>query len=202
MLKLYWATRTRAGRPLWLLEELGVPFELVKLDMTKGEHKTPAYKKIHPLGALPALVDGDTAMFESAAICAYLADKFPDRGLAPAPGTPARAAYEQWLFFAMATLEEPVFRVFQHTMLLPEEKRSAATADEARKRFAQLAQVLSDALEGREFLVGEKLSAADVVVGSILTWANFMGLLEGYPRLLEYVGRLAERPAFVRANQV
>ncbi|MET0152909.1 MAG: glutathione S-transferase N-terminal domain-containing protein, partial [Candidatus Binatia bacterium] len=90
-MKLYYARQTRASRARWMLEEIGEPYELVRLDLSKGEHKRPEYLKIHPHGAVPALVDGETAMFESAAICAYLADKFPAKGFAPPPTSAARA---------------------------------------------------------------------------------------------------------------
>jgi glutathione S-transferase len=84
-MKLYFAPRTRAVRPRWLLEELGVPYELVKLDPSKQENKTPAFLALHPFGEIPVLVDGDVTLFESAAICLYLADRFPEKNLAPPP---------------------------------------------------------------------------------------------------------------------
>jgi len=92
-MKLYYSPQTRAGRPRWLLEEIGAPYEIASLDLKKGEHKQPEYMKIHPHGAVPALIDGDLALFESAAICMYLADKYPEKKLAPALGTPARGEH-------------------------------------------------------------------------------------------------------------
>jgi len=200
MVKLYWAPRTRSSRPRWMLEELGVPYELVRVDMQKAEHKSPEHRKVHPLGAVPALVDGEVTMFESAAICAYLADKHAYQRLTPTLGTPARAAYEQWLFFAMATFEEPLVKMFLHTMLLPPEQRSARAADEARARAREVVKVLDDALADRPYLLGAEFSAADVVVGSLVSWSAFMGVLEGFPRVQEYLGRLVERPAFVASQ--
>jgi len=199
-MKLYYAPQTRAVRPRWLLEEIGAPYTLVRLDMSKGEHKMPEYVKIHPHGAVPALVDGDVTMFESAAICAYLADKFPEKRLAPPVGSPARAPYYQWLIYSMATLEPPVLQVFSHTVMLPEAERSAAAAEEGRAKFGQIADVLTQALEGKSFLLGEQFSAADVMIGSTLIWGQMLGLLNDYPVLAAYVGRLAGRPAFQRAH--
>jgi len=199
-MKLYYAPQTRAVRPRWLLEEIGAPYTLVRLDMSKGEHKTPEYVKIHPHGAVPALVDGKVTMFESAAICAYLADKFPEKRLAPPVGSPARAPYYQWIIYSMATLEPPVLQVFSHTVMLPEAERSAAAAEEGRAKFGQIAPVLTQGLEGKSFLLGEQFSAADVMVGSTLIWGQMLGLLNEYPVLAEYVGRLAGRPAFQRAQ--
>ncbi|MBI3783230.1 MAG: glutathione S-transferase family protein [Deltaproteobacteria bacterium] len=199
-MKLYHSAQSRSVRPRWLLEELGVPYELVRLNFGNQEHKAPEYMKIHPHGAVPALVDGDIKMFESAAICLYLADKYADKGLAPKIGTPARAAYYQWMVYSMATLEPPIIQIFMNTVMLPEEQRSAKAVEEAKKSFTTIAAVLEQALAGRSFLLGDQFSAADVMVGSTLGWAQFMGVLEGHPTLQAYVARLSERPAFQRAQ--
>ncbi len=199
-MKLYHSSQSRSVRPKWLLEELGVPYEIVRLDLKAGEHKRPGYLKIHPHGAVPALVDGDLAMYESAAICMYLADKFPEKRLAPPVGTPARGLYYQWMVYCMATLEPPVLDVFLNTIQLPEAERSAARAEAGRKNFATVADVLSAALTGKTYLLGEQFSAADVMIGSTLGWSQFMGLLANHPALQAYVQRLSERPAFQRAQ--
>jgi glutathione S-transferase len=199
-MKLYYAPQTRATRPRWMLEEIGVPYELVRLQLSKGEHKQPEYLKIHPHGAVPAYSDGEVTMFESAAICAYLADKFPDKRLAPPLGSPQRGLYYQWLVYSMATMEPPVLKVFLNTRMLAEEKRSPAVAEEGRAQWKDVARVVQQAVEGKTFLLGEQFTAADVMVGSILGWSGFMGLLEGFAGLQAYVGRLTSRPAFKRAN--
>ena len=199
-MKLYYAPQTRAARPRWLLEEIGAPYELVTLDMSKGEHKKPDYMKLHPHGAVPTFVDGDLTLFESAAICAYLADKFPDEQLAPPVGTPARGLYYQWMHYAMATLEPPIVEIFLHTVLLPEADRKPAVVEDAKKRFAEVARVLDQALAGRTYILGEQFSAADVMIGSTLAWGQFMGVLAGHPTLEQSVARIAARPAFQRAN--
>lgn len=199
-MQLYYAPQTRAGRPRWLLEEIGAPYELIPVDLAKGEHKSPAHLKIHPHGAVPAFRDGDLTMFESAAICAYLADKFPDRGFAPPPGTPARGLYYQWMFYAMATLEPPVLQVFLHTRMLPEGQRLPALAEQGRTRFAETARVLGATLDGKSFLLGEQFSAADVMIGATSIWAGAMGLLAEHPTLIAYCERLQARPAYQRSR--
>ena len=199
-MKLYYAPQTRATRPRWMLEEIGAPYELVRLQLSKGEHKRPEYLKIHPHGAVPAYSDGEVTMFESAAICAYLADKFPDKRLAPPVGSAERGLYYQWLVYSMATMEPPVLKVFLNTRMLAEEKRSPAVAEEGRAQWKDVARVLQQAVEGKAFLLGEQFTAADVMVGSILGWAGFMGLLDGFPGLQTYVERLTSRPAFKRAT--
>jgi glutathione S-transferase len=199
-MKLYHNPRSRSARPRWLLEEIGEPFEIVQLDMTKGEHKTPEYLKIHPHGVVPALVDGDLKLMESSAICMYIADKYPQKRMAPPVGTPARGLYYQWMVYCIATLEPPVLQIFLNTVMLPEEKRSPTAVEEARKTFAGVAAVLSQALTGKPYLLGNDFSAADVMIGSTLAWGSFMGLLEGQPLLVDYVKRLSERPAYQRAQ--
>lgn len=199
-MKLYYARQTRAGRPRWMLEEIGVPYELVRVDLSKRQHKTPEYLAIHPHGAVPAFADGELTMFESAAICAYLADKFSDKGFAPPIASPERGLYYQWLVYSMATLEPPVVRIFLNTRMLPEEKRSAAAVEEGRAQWQQVAQTLEAAVMGKSYLVADRFSAADVMVGSIAGWAGFLGLLEGFPGLRAYSDGLAARPAFKRAN--
>ena len=199
-MKLYYAPQTRAGRPRWLLEEIGAPYELVRIDLSTGEQKKPEYLEIHPHGAVPALVDGDLAMFESAAICMYLADKFPEKRLAPPIGTPARGRYYQWMVYTMATLEPAVMQIFLNTVMLPEAERSPAAAEKGRAMFAERVRVLEQALTGRTFILGEQFSAADVMIGSTLVWAGMMGLIGSYPQIQAYVNRLSERPALQRAR--
>jgi glutathione S-transferase len=199
-MKLYHSPRSRSVRPRWLLEEIGEPYDIVRLDLSKGEHKEAGYLEIHPHGAVPGFTDGDLSMFESSAICMYLADKFPQKRLAPQVGTPARGLYYQWMVYSIATLEPPVLQVFLHTIMLPEEQRSEAQANEGRQKFGDVARVLGQALGTKPFLLGEQFSAADVMIGSTLAWGAFMGLLEGQPVLQDYVKRLTERPAYQRAQ--
>src|SRR5580765_1002689 len=119
MLTLYHSAQSRSVRPRWLLEEAGAPYALVRLSLQAGDHKKPEFLKINPNGAVPALVDGDVALFESAAICQYLADRFPEKRLAPPVGTPARGYYYQWIHFAMCTIEPPLVTIFLHTVMKP-----------------------------------------------------------------------------------
>ncbi len=200
MLKLYYASQTRAGRPRWLLEEIGAPYELVRLELPKGDQKKPEYLKINPNGTVPALVDGDLALFESAAICQYLADKFPDKRLAPPIGTPARARYYQWIHFAMSGLEPPLLTIFMHTVMKPEAQRLPVLVDEARTQLKQVLGVLDQALAGRTTIVGDEFTAADVMIASTLGWARMMGLIgTDQPNVTAYLDRMLARPAMQRA---
>jgi glutathione S-transferase len=199
-MKLYYAPQTRATRPRWLLEEIGAPYELVRLDLSKGEHKKPDYLEIHPHGVVPALVDGELALYESSAICMYIADRFPDKKMAPPPGSPDRGRYYQWMVYAMATLEPPVAQYAVHTRFAPEEKRIPHLAEEGKAKALEATAVLERALTGRQFLFGDELSAADVMIGSLLIWADRLGLASERPALQGYIARLKERPAFKRAQ--
>jgi glutathione S-transferase len=192
-LTLYFVPQTRATRPRWVLEELAVPYELVQLDPSKGETRTEAYRELHPLGHVPALKDGEQVLVESAAICMHLADRFPEKGLAPAPGTAERGRYYQWILFAMTTVEPPLVTIFESRIgrrAHPPEVLAAAEA-----RLKDVGQVVEAALGESPFILGDRFSAADVVLGATLSWGLRMKVLEGFPRISAYAARLMERPA-------
>ncbi len=184
---LYYAFPSRAVKVRWLLEELGVPYQLTRFDLAAGEHQTSAYRKIHPLAQVPALVDGPTTLFEAGAICVYLADRYRDIPLAPAIDAPDRAVYLQWVFFSIDSLETPFLDWVK-------------TGNETSKdRFLASARVLDEVLGDRPYLLGD-FSAADCLVGSPLGWARKMGRLDDVPQLLAYHRRLVARPASKRSR--
>lgn len=198
-MKLYFAPQTRATRPRWLLEELGVPYELVNVDLEKGEHRQIPYLRVHPLGKVPVLVDGDVTVFESIAICMYIADKFIEKKLAPALGTPERAQYYQWMLYAASTLEPAIAEYGNHTQYLPEEKRNPEIAAQAKERALAAIKVVEHAMLGKMYLIGEKFGAADVVLGSVMRWADSMKLLQGAPDLASWLYELKSHAAFKKA---
>lgn len=198
-MKLYYARFTRAGRVRWLLEEAGAPYELERLDMRAGDHKATSYLAIHPHGVVPALEIDGFVLYESVAICLHLADLLPDAHLAPAVGTPDRALYYQWMVYANATLEPPIHQYASHTRFLPEDRRVAAVAEDAQGKVRHALTNLERVLSGRETLL-EAFSAADIIIGGMLMWAKSMGLVAGFPVLLRYCDRLAQRPAYKRSN--
>ncbi|NVJ24897.1 MULTISPECIES: glutathione S-transferase family protein [Myxococcus] len=195
-MKLYFAPRTRATRPRWLLEELEVPYELVKLDLSKQENRTPAHLALHPFGEVPVLVDGDVTLFESPAICLYLADRFPEKRLAPPPASSERGPYLQWLLFAEVTLEPLVLEQYRNAQL-PDEHQADLSKQLA--RLDEVLTVIDTRLDGREFVAGASFTAADLVLASILHLANTMKLLERHSRLVDYVVCQTRRPAIRRA---
>jgi len=199
MITLYHASQSRSIRPRWMLEEIGTPYELVRVNLSTGEQRKPEFLKINPNGTVPALVDGDLALFESAAICQYLADRFPEKRLVPT-ALATRGHYYQWIHFAMSTLEPPAVTIFLHTVMKPETERLPQVVGPAREQLRASLAVLDHALQGRAFLVGDELTTADIMVGSTLAWAQMLGLLDaGMARTAKYLGRLMGRPAFQRA---
>ena len=189
-MKLYFAPRTRANRPRWMLEELGVPYEIVPVDLAAKENREPGYLRIHPLGEVPALVDGDVTVFESIAICMYLADRCSERGLAPPASSPLRAPYYQWLLLCPSMIEPAISRWSQHSGEVTEAER-----EKARTRFADVAELFTRVLAVGPYMLGDSFSTVDVIVGSNLRWARSVGLLEGRDALSGYVDRLLARPA-------
>ena len=196
---LYFAPGTRATRIAFLLEELGVPWEKVTLDLAQREHKAADYLALNPNGVVPTLKDGDTVIFESVAIALHLADRFAEKGLAPPPDSPLRGRYLSWMVWSMTTLEPPIGDVYLERMK-PAEQQSAAAVDAALARFRSSAQVLEGELTG-PYLLGDSLSAADVMVGCVLAFAGMLGMLDGHPSLRDYVARITARPAYRRAMQ-
>ncbi len=201
MLKLYYAARTRAVRPRWLLEEMGIPYELVRLNMAEVEKTHPQYVKLHPHGAVPTLQDGDLTLIESGAICQYLTEKFHDRMMAPLPGAPHRALYLQWMFYCPATFEGPFTQLFQQTRGLPENERTPGLADKLRADFGEVLAFLERSLEGKQYLLGDEFSAADIMLGHSLLNAKRYEMLHNLPNLDRYLTTLAARPARQRATQ-
>ena len=198
-MKLYHSAQSRSVRPRWMLEEIGQPYELATLNLQAGDQKKPEYLKLNPNGTVPTLVDGDVVLYESAAICQYLADKFPDKKLAPAIGTPSRGLYYQWIHYAMSGVEPPAVTIFLHTMIKPEAERIPVLVDEARKQLAAAVKVVDAALAGREYLLGSQFSAADVMMGSTLNWCQMMGMAGPETgNVTAYLGRLNARPAAQR----
>jgi glutathione S-transferase len=193
-IELFYTPRTRASRPRWLLEELELPYTLHPVDLMAGERNLT-----HPLGAVPSIRIEDSVLIESGAICHWLTDRFPDKGLAPALEDPLRIRYEQWMYFTPGTLEPPAFDILLHTYLLPEAQRVAAVVPFARHCYDRVLEVLSDELDHHGFLLGTEFSTADIMLATTLNWLP--DLLEPYPVLQAYVTRATARPAWQRAQR-
>lgn len=192
-MKLYGFAGTRSQRALWGLNEVDADFEYVSVNLLAGEHKRPEFLRINPAGRVPVLVDGDQIIPESAAIVLYLAHKYPEKALLPVD-LKERAQVYRWTLFAVTELEQPLWRMTRHSFLYPPDKRSPADIALAREDFATMAEVLDQHLEGREFIVGDRLTVADCVTVYLMDWANEVHLLDAFPRLQAYLERLYARP--------
>ena len=184
---------TRSLRALWGLTELGAEFEFEVVNLLAGEHQRPEFLRLNPAGRLPVLVDGDLVIPESAAIVLYLAEKYPQGRLLPAD-LKGRAEVYRWVMFAMTELEQPLWRITRNTFLLPEEKRVPQDVPLAREDFTRMATVFERHMEGRTFIVGDAITAADCVTAYLMDWANEQGLLEEKPNLQAYLKRMYDRP--------
>lgn len=193
MLKLYGSGTSRWVRPLWLLRELGVPFEAITLDRAGGALDTPAFRALSPGGKIPVLVADGQPIRESGAILVYLADRFADRGLIPAPGTLARAHHDQWLFAVTAELEPPIWLLHRQRKYAEGGEGVAALAAE---KIAAALGPFRAALSERPFLTGAALAVADIPLVHLLTWQVMRPVLADDPLLTAYRDRLTARPAF------
>ena len=141
---------------------------------------------------MPVLVDGDSVISKSAAIVLYLAEKYPDKGLLPTD-LKERAQVYRWVLFAMTELEQPLWRIAKHTFLLPEDKRLPQDVALAREDFAAMARVLERHMDGRQFIVGDRVTVADCVAAYLMDWANEIQLIDGFPNLRAYLDRMYAR---------
>lgn len=194
---LYWCPQTRASRVVWMLEEVGVPYSTQLINIREDEAKAdPVFRAISPMGKVPALRHGDATLTDSTAIIAYLADTFPDAGLAPATGDLDRAQYLQWLIFSAAYIEPGMAEGFGS---IKPNKQSHGWGD-----WPSVLDMLAKGVSGKTWLVGDKFSAADVMVGSSANFVRMFGLLkEGeHPDIHSYIDRCTARPAFQAAMKL
>jgi glutathione S-transferase len=195
MMTLYWAPRTRSLRALWVLEEASVPYQRVRVDLSAGAQKSAEFRAINPMAKVPALTDGTLAIAESGAICAYVAEAHPGGGLAPPIGDPARASYLRWLFFSPGCVEQAFLVKSANVSIRPE---AAGFGD-----FDRVFDVLEAAVATGPWLLGERFSAADVMIGLDLHFGiDIFKLVPSRPALRAYVDRCLARPALQRAKAI
>jgi len=193
-MKHYYHPMSRGVTTDWMLEELGAQHERVIIDFQAGENDTPEYRAINPMGKIPALVDGDVVVTETAAICAYLADKFPDAGMAPASGSNERGRYYRYLFFPGTTLE-PMFTV--NSLGITDYSAQSAGFGDMERCMATVESMTPE----REWALGSQFTAADVVFGGTLDFAvQFGWLASPTPKVQAYVRRIKDRPAYQRSH--
>lgn len=204
MIRLYYHPGNASLAPHMLLEEIGAPFELAFVDRANAAHKSPEYLKLNPNGQIPVLVDGEFVLYEAAAICLYLADKFPEAKLAPPLRTPERGHLYQWLFWCTNTLQAMLMHYFYGERLVDD--GDAAAAAQVKKRAEARIDAMLDLLDrqlaahGGDWLLGSTFSAVDPYVLMLARWTrNFARPARSLPKLEPYLQRMLARPAVQRA---
>lgn len=190
-LTLYHASPSRSSTVLWMLEELGEPFDVHLLELKKGEQKSPAHLAVNPMGKVPALADGDVIVTEAAAICCYLADTYPKNHLAPPVGDLRRGAYLTWLFYGPSCIEPAII-----DKALKRDPGPSATVGYG--SYEQVVDVVAAAVSRNPYILGDQFTAADVVIGSGLRWGMLFKLLPERAEFVAYAKRLEQRPALQR----
>jgi glutathione S-transferase len=193
-LTLYHASPSRSSVALWMLEEVGQPYDIKLISLSAGDNMKPDYLAINPMGKVPALRHGDTVITELAAICTYLADECPDKKLNVPIGTPRRGVYLKWLFFGPGCLEPAMI------------DRAAPRKEEARRAmlgygdFDTTMNVIAKAVEKDPWLMGDQFTAADVVIGANIRWGMMFKMIPERKEFADYAARIAARPAAKRAE--
>jgi glutathione S-transferase len=182
---------TRSARVRWTLLELDLPFESHAGREVFGSE---ALRKVHPLGKLPAFVDDGRPLFESAAICNWLADSHPDRNFIATPGTWQRALHDQWVAFTLAELEAHLWSTARNTFVYDEGKRIAAIVPQNAFEAARSLKVYDDYLADRSFFIDDRFTVADIFVGYALNWARRAGLTDDHAHVRAFVDRLLAMP--------
>lgn len=196
MIKLYGYPRSRSSRIVWMLEELGVDYEFIKIDLLAGGGQAQDYLKIHADGKVPAIDDEGFVLTESAAIMTYLGDKYPERNLLPKTGSKERGRYDEWCFFVLTELEQPLWTVGKHTFVLPEEKRVPEILEVAHWEFLKACKVLEKKLGSNQFALGDSFTAIDILIAHTLRWAHSFKVPSGSKRLDSYREEMSARLAF------
>lgn len=199
MLKLHFAPNSRAVRTLWLLEELGLPYELNKMDFHPRDLKSDEHRNRHPLGRVPVLEDGDISIFESGAIADYILERHKNGGLKPAADAPNFPAYLQWFHYCEGMVMPPINTIVVQTILLPPERRDETVLGQAQRLLAKAVEPVEDDMQGKEYLAGD-FTAADTMLGHSLLMAERMQIVnDSHPNLKAYTARLKARPALQKA---
>lgn len=200
MITVHHSRRARSVRVIWLLEELGIPYQVQPLEFSYDARHTPAYLAMHPLGQVPVIQDGELTLFESGAIVEYILERYGEGRLAPAIGSPARPKYLQWFHYGEASLARCISDIVRNRFGEPEAERVPAALGPIRRRTHDALAVVERALQGREYILGTEFSAADIMVSYGITMLKVIGEFPNdVPEAAGYLGRLKQRPGYQRA---
>ncbi|MBQ63225.1 MAG: glutathione S-transferase [Gammaproteobacteria bacterium] len=199
MLQLHFAPNSRAGRIVWLLEELELPYELNRMDFHPKDLKSDEHRARHPLGRVPVLEDGDISIYESGAIVDYVLERHKNGGLKPATEAPEFPPYLQWFHYCEGMVMPPVNTIVVQTILLPEDKRDETVLAQAQRLLTRALVPVDEVLAGNDYLIGN-FSGADIMLGHASYMSNLLGsVTEEMANLKGYISRVEQRPAFQKA---
>ena len=199
MLTLHFAPNSRAGRILWLLEELALPYELNRMDFHPKDLKSDVHRARHPLGRVPVLDDGEISIFESGAIVEYILERHKNGGLKPDAASTLFPEYLQWFHYCEGMVMPPINTIVVQTILLPPDRRDEKVLGQAQRLLTKALEPVNDALAGRDYLIGD-FSGADIMLGHACFMSQRSGCVtDEMTHLLAYIARIAARPAFDKA---
>ena len=199
MLKVHFVAGTRAGRVVWLLEELGLEYEVNIMPFTKEGLKSPEHRSRHALGRVPVLEDGDISIFESGAIIDYVLERHKNGGLKPSSNSPEFPFYLQWYHYCEGMVMPPMNQIVVQTILLPPDRRDETVLNQAKNLLTKSLAPVNEILADQDYLIGD-FSAADMMLGHSCFMANRLGCVnDEMSNIKDYVARIADRPAFQKA---
>ena len=199
MLKVHFAPNSRAGRIIWLLEELELPYEINKMDFHPKDLKSDEHRSRHPLGRIPVLDDGDIRIYESGAIVEYILERHKNGGLKPDVSSNNYPDYLQWFHYCEGMVMPPINTIVVQTVLLPEDRRDETVLNQAKRLLLKSLEPINNTLEGKKYLIGD-FSAADIMLGHACFMSNRLGCVsEEMLNMKSYVDNINKRPAFQTA---
>lgn len=202
MLKVHFVANTRAGRIIWLLEELGLEYEVNIMPFTKEGLKSEEHRARHALGRVPVLEDGDVSIFESGAIIEYILERHKNGGLKPKPDSVEFPFYLQWFHYCEGMVMPPMNQIVVQTVLLPPERRDENVLKQAKNLMTKALAPVNKNLSDKDYLIGD-FSAADLMLGHACFMANRMGCVpDDMPHIKEYVSKIVSRSAFKKAIEL
>ncbi len=197
MLKIYHVAHTRGVRPIWLCEELGLPYEIEVIDFGAAFRASPEWRALSPTGKVPVMTDGDLVMYESGAMVDYILERYGEGRLQPEPGAADSALYRQWCWFAEATFARPLGEIVNHRRVAPGGETVEFVIEDCKDRARLCLGALEGALADADYLVANTFGAADIMNGYSLNVASAFGVLtDAYPKSTAYLERLAGRPGY------
>lgn len=201
MIKVYGSPRSSAGRVYWMLEELGLSYERVPLNMSQKEHKSPEFMKLNPNGKVPCLIDGDFVIWESMAITQYLVAKYNDSSTLLPKNAEEVGHIAQWSYWSILDMQKPAVDWLIQAIFVPAERKDHALIEKAQKALPPLMGILNQSLENKKYLVGNRFTLADLHVASVVNIASSLGFdLTPYPQVNAWLKACQDRPAWHKVS--